>query len=159
MRRRTVLVVVAGVVLVAALAVIAVGQWSLHERRGEERRVAAIRDAAESAVTAVLSYDYRRLEAGVADTTPLLTGDAEREYADVQEPLARSAPGLKAVVSADVKESTVLESDDDNARVLLFVDQLSQSRRIERPQLDQSRVVVTMEREGDDWLVSTLAAV
>ena len=157
--RRTALVVAACIVLVAALVVIATGQWWRHERRADADRDAAIRDAAESAVTAVLSYDYRRLPSGVADTKPLLTGDAEKQYLDVQKPLARSAPGLKAVVSAEVKSLALVQSDDDSARVLLFVDQLSQSKKLSRPQLDQSRVVVTLARKDDHWLVSTLAAI
>lgn len=157
--RRTVLLVVAGVVLAASLVVIVAGQLWLRGQRAEDDRDAEVRAAAESAVTAVLSYDYRRLEAGVEDTMPLLTGDAAAQYEEVQRPLADSAPRLKAVVTAQVDAATVLESDEDSARVLLFVDQVSTSKKLAEPETDQSRVVVTMEREGDDWLVSTLAAI
>lgn len=157
--RRTLVLAVSGVVLVAALAVIVAGQLWLRAQRAEDDRSAEVRAAAETAVTAVLSYDYRRLEEGTADTTPLLTGDAEAQYLEVQTPLAESAPRLRAVVTAEVNEATVLEADEESARVLLFVDQLSSSRKLTEPQLDQSRVVVTMEREGDSWLVSTLAAI
>ncbi|HYG95300.1 MAG TPA: hypothetical protein VD859_17115 [Nocardioides sp.] len=157
--RRTLLLLVTGVILVAALAVIVAGQLWLRGQRADEDREAAVRDAAEGAVTAVLSYDYRRLEDGMEETTPLLTGDAETQYLEVGKPLLESAPRLRAVVTAEVKAATVLESDDDSARVLLFVDQLSSSKKLSQPQLDQSRVVVTMERKDDRWLVSTLAAI
>ena len=158
-RRRTLLLAVAAILLVAALAVIVAGQLWLHGQRVAEDREADVRDAADTAVTAVLSYDYRRLEEGTADTTPLLTGDALAQYQDVQRPLQKSAPALEAVVTAEVKSATVLEADDSSARVLLFVDQLSSSRKLTQPQLDQSRVLVTLQRKGDDWLVSTLSAI
>ncbi|HWJ80783.1 MAG TPA: hypothetical protein VNS55_00995 [Nocardioides sp.] len=157
--RRRLLAALAAVVLVAALAVIATGQLWLHGQRADDDRADQVREAADRAVTAVLSYDYRRLDQGVADTTPLLTGDALAQYEEVQRPLARTAPKLHAVVSAEVKTSTVLEADDDSARLLLFVDQVSSSRKLTQPQLDQSRVVVTMQRKGDDWLVSSLSAI
>ena len=158
-RRRAVALAAAAVLLVASAAVIVTGQLWLHGQRADDDRAAQVRDAADHAVTQILSYDYRRLEQGTADTEPLLTGDALAQYEDVQQPLRKSAPRLKAVVSATVKASTVLESDDDSARVLLFVDQLSSSSKLTQPQLDQSRVVVTLKRDGDGWLVSSLSAI
>lgn len=106
----------------------------------------------------MLSYDHRRLEAGRKETLPLLTGDAAAQYDDVQEPLARTAPRLESVVDADVRATTVLEHDEDSAEVLLFVDQLASSKKLSQPQLDQSRVVVTLVRKEDRWLISSLAA-
>lgn len=145
-------------VTAAALAVTVAGQLWLRGEAAEDTRAEAARDAADRAVTAVLSYDHRRLDAGREETLPLLTGDAEAQYVDVQRPLARTAPRLESVVAAEVKASTVLAHDEDSARVLLFVDQLASSRKLSQPQLDQSRVVVDLVREGDTWLVSTLAA-
>lgn len=157
--RRALLLTAAGIVLVVALAVIVAGQLWLRGERSADDREAEVRDAAEAAVTAVLSYDYRRLEEGVEDTMPLLTGDAEAQYEEVQRPLAASAPRLKAVVTAQVNAAAVLEADEESARVLLFVNQVSMSRKLAEPETDQSRVVVTMERHDGGWLVSALAAI
>lgn len=157
--RRTALLVVAALLTIAALAAVVVGQLWLHGQRSSDDRAAAVREAADRAVTAVLSYDYRRIEAGMEKTADLLTGDAQTQYVDVQEPLLATAPQLKAVVTAEVKSSTVLEHDEESARVLLFVDQLSSSKKLTQPQLDQSRVVVTLTREDGRWLVSTLSAI
>lgn len=158
-RRRTIALAVTGLVTLAALAVIIAGQLWLQGERGADERTGTVRDAADRAVTAVLSYDYRRIETGMSETAPLLTGDAKAQYLEVREPLVETAPSLKAVVTAEVKTSTVLEHDESSARVLLFVDQLSSSKKLDQPQLDQSRVVVTLTREGERWLVSTLAAI
>lgn len=157
-RRRIGFAIIA-MVLAASIATIAAGQlWLRDQRQGDARRDAAL-VAAESTVTSVLSYDYRRLEQDVDETTPLLTGDAKSQYLDVQTPLERSAPRLKAVVVADVKSAAVLDADDQSATVLLFVNQTSGSRKLSEPQLDQSRIVVTLERIAGEWLIATLAAI
>ncbi|GAA4811726.1 hypothetical protein ACFQ0K_04205 [Nocardioides caeni] len=157
-RSRPLLIALVALTVVAVAAIVA-GQLWLRGQSSEDDRAKDIRAVADRAVTAVLSYDYRRLDAGAADAEKLLTGDAKTQYAEVQAPIARTAPKLEAVVTADVKSMTVLEHDDDSARVLLFVDQLSSSTKLTEPQLDQSRVVVTLTRSGSSWLVSTLAAV
>lgn len=146
-------------VLLLALGAAAWGQWWLHDQRHSEGRAAAAKKAADTAVAAMLSYDYRRLQDDMRQTATLLTGDARSQYTDLETPLLTSAPTLHAVMQATVKTSTVLRSDDSSAQVLLFVDQLASSTKLDKPQLDESRIVVTMKRTGGRWLVSSLAAV
>lgn len=148
-----------GLVLLLAIGAVGWGQWWLHDQHRADDRAAAAKRAADDAVTAVLSYDYRRLQAGMDATNKLLTGDARTQYADLAKPLLTSAPKLHAVMQAQVKNSTVLACDADSARVLLFVDQTASSTKLAKPQLDESRIVVTMKRLGGRWLVSSLAAV
>jgi Mce-associated membrane protein len=38
--------------------------------------------------------------------------------------------------------------------VVMFVNQTTTSSRLERPQVDQNRVEMTMTKRGDRWLVS-----
>lgn len=159
LRSRRLPLVVAGLVALAALVALAWGQWWLAQQRSRENARTDARDAADRAVATVLSYDYRRLDAGMEAARALLTGDFRQQYDELQEPLRRSAPVNKSVVSARVADSTVLSADDNSARVLLFVDQTSTSSKLPSPQLDQSRVVVTLQRDGDQWLVSALSAV
>jgi Mce-associated membrane protein len=157
-RRRVALAAVLATMVLAASIMVA-GQWWLLQQRRAQDRSDAVRAAATAAGTEVLSYDYRRLQAGANDTIPLLTGDAKTQYLQLLAPLKQSAPRLKAVVSADVKAAAVLQSDSHSARVLLFVDQTSTSSKLSAPQLDQSRVVVTMTKSRDHWLVSEIAAI
>lgn len=158
-RPRTRVLAGIGLVLVLCLAGIGWGQWWLHGERAADHREAEVLSAAEHGTSLVLSYDYRRLAAGSRDTEVLLTGDALRQYRDVQAPLVKAAPGLKAVVEADVKTATVLSAADDSARVLLFVDQTSTSKKLAQPQLDQSRIVVSLTRKGGAWLIESISAV
>jgi Mce-associated membrane protein len=159
LNRRRIAVGVTALMLAASLATIIAGQAWLHSQRQTESLHTDAIDAAQATVTSVLSYDYRRLAAAVEATTPLLTGDAKAQYIEVQEPLQRSAPRMKSVVTAEVNAATVLEVDEDSARVLLFVNQTSTSKNVREPQLDQSRILVTMENIDGEWLVATLAAI
>jgi Mce-associated membrane protein len=158
-RGRIVLTAVAVVLTVVALVVAVAGQVWLHGRAADDRRERSAREAAETAVAAVLSYDYRSLEANLAATRTLLTGDARQQYDDVSKPLLATAPGIHAITKAQVKTTAVLQSGERSARVLLFVDQLSSSTSLKTPRLDQSRIVVTVTRSGGRWLVSSLSAV
>ncbi len=149
----------AALLLLGCLVVIVWGQVWLHDQRADDARRTDALSAAKHGATMILSYDYRRLAEGSRQTEKLLTGNALSQYRGVQAPLAQAAPGLHAVVTADVKTATVLSSGTDSARVLLFVDQTSTSTRLTQPQLDQSRVVVTLTKHHGVWLVSSISAV
>jgi Mce-associated membrane protein len=158
-RRRAVVTGVLAALLVACLAALVWGQVWLHDRRIEDDRKADVLAAAKHGTSLVLSYDYRRLAAGGRETKSLLTGAALKQFQEVQAPLVKAAPGLKAVVSATVKAATVLDSEDRSARVLLFVDQTSTSTKLTAPRVDQSRIVVNLTRSHGDWLISSISAV
>lgn len=60
----------------------------------------------------------------------------------------------KAVVAAEVAATSVVDADPDRVVVLMFVNQTTTSSRLERPQVDQNRVELTLVRTGGKWLVS-----
>lgn len=157
--RRRVVVLAAASVLLTTVGVIVAGQWWLAGQRTEQERATTVREAADRAVERVLSYDYHRLQAGAASTRPLLTGHLQKQYASLQEQLQRTAPRLKASITAVVRQSAVLDADDDSAEVLLFVNQTTVSTEMKGPQLDQSRVIATLVQDDGKWLVDSVRAV
>jgi Mce-associated membrane protein len=146
-------------VLLTATGVIVAGQWWLAVQRADRQQETIVHQAADRAVERVLSYDYRRLDEGAAHTRRLLTDDFQQQYTSLHDEVQRSAPELKASITAVVRQSTVLEADDDSARVLLFVDQTTVSRELNGPRLDQSRVLATLVRQDGEWLVDSVRAV
>lgn len=150
--------VVAGLLAAACLAILAWGQLWLHQQHADDADATQSVNAAMPAVTSTLSYDYRHLAADRSRARRGLTGDALAEYDKVQSTLAKTAPRIKAVVTARVTAHSVLSADDSAARVLLFVDQTSTSTYVTKPELDESRVVVTLRHLGGRWLVSSLQA-
>jgi Mce-associated membrane protein len=157
-------------VLLAVLAVLTVasliGAVVLGVKVHQEAQVASARDeapaAAEQAVKALFSYDYRDLATDRKRAESYLTGDFAKTYLrnfDALEKQKDGTPGLavmsKAVVTTDVQGSGVVDANDDGtvARVLVFVN-LTSRKGTGDPQIFQNRVAMTMHKEGDRWLVS-----
>ena len=118
--------------------------------------------AAESAVKALFSYDYRNLDADRKRAQGYMDPTFAKKYLrnfDALKKQKDGTPGLavqaKAVVDASVQGSGVVDAESDVARVLVFVNVVSRKAGGD-PQIFQNRVAMTMRKEGDRWLVSNV---
>jgi Mce-associated membrane protein len=119
--------------------------------------------AAERALTAVLSYDYRHMEADRDRAAQFLTPSYRKEYLKNFDDLLTKGPDgspgpavkTQAVVKADVLDTAVVDADADRVRVLVFVNQ-SSVKGTGQPTIFQDRVVATMRHRGDRWLVDDI---
>ncbi|MBV9830142.1 MAG: DnaJ domain-containing protein [Marmoricola sp.] len=152
-------------VLTAAAVVLAV---VLGVKAHQQAAVGTARDeapaAAEQAVKALFSYDYRDLGQDRTRAQRYLTGSFAKTYLrnfDALEKQKDGSPGLavqtKAVVSTDVQGSGVVDVNDDGtvARVLVFVN-VSSRKGTGQPEIFQNRVAMTMAKQGDRWLVDNV---
>ena len=145
-------------------AAVAVPVLALRERTAtataDARATAAT--AARQAAEAVLSYDYRTVDADIAHARTLATGVFAAQYAESAQQLAAQAKQTKAIVQATASEPAVVTASEDAVVVLVFVDQASVKQLKGDPKpttrIDQSRVRLTMTRVHGRWLVSQLAA-
>jgi Mce-associated membrane protein len=152
----------AGVVALLVAAV-AVGGVLLVQQRDHDARQRAGQQAlaaARSAAVAVLSYDHRHLDedfaAARALTAQPFTAEYERTTSKAVRPVATKNA---AVVKASVSAAGVVRAGTDRVVVLAFVNQETTSTRLQRPQLDQNRVELTMVRASDGrWLVAGVKA-
>ncbi len=151
--------------LLAALAalVIAVVAGSVHlSTKPSDDAVATATtqalSAAERAAPAVLSYDYRDLDANASAAHAMMTKTYRDESYDPLFKIIKSnAPGLKTIVSVDkIVASGIVRSGDDRVQVLVFLNRTT-SNASGQQALTQDQVVMTMQR-GDDgeWLVSDM---
>jgi len=140
----------------ALVAVVVLGQ-----QVREDARIADARDeapsAAERAAKAVFEYDYRQLPADRKRALPYLTGPYKKEYLKTISLLEKQkdgTPGLavqtKTVLTASVLGSGVVDADEDSARVLVYVNLVS-NKAGKEPQIFQNRVAMRMDKEGDRW--------
>jgi Mce-associated membrane protein len=119
--------------------------------------------AAERALKAVLSYDYRHMEADRDRAVEFLTPAYKKDYLKTfNELLAQGPDGspgpvekTKAVVTADVLDTGVVDAESDRVRIIAFVNQ-SSVKGDGQPTVFQNRVVATMVHRGDRWLVDNL---
>lgn len=147
-------------VVVAALAVGGVLLVGQRNHDAAQRAGVQALAAARTAAVAVLSYDYRHLDsdfaAAKAYTAQPFTAEYQQTTTKAVRPVAtKNAAVVKAVVSA----AGVVRAATDRVVVLAFVNQTTSSSRLQRPQVDQNRVELTMVRgSGGRWLVAGVRA-
>ena len=64
----------------------------------------------------------------------------------------------KAVVRARSYEAGVMAQTSDTVTVQVFLNQAKTSAAQEQPSVDQNRVIATMQRVGERWLIARLEA-
>ncbi|WP_377640613.1 hypothetical protein [Oryzobacter terrae] len=144
----------AALVLLAAVTVVTLGDPGARDRDARAATAAARADLEQ-----LLSYDHQTLERQAAANGALLTGAFRTEYADTMArtilPLAQKE---KAVVRARSYEAGVMAQTDDTVTVQVFLNQAKTSAAQEQPSVDQNRVIATMQRVGERWLIARLEA-
>jgi Mce-associated membrane protein len=120
--------------------------------------------SARTTLEALLSYSGSSFDAHVATVTPRLASPFKEEFTRVAakdiKPMAvkNGATVLAKVYEVGVMDSTGTGGPGSTIRVLAFVNQATTTSTRKAPQVDQNRVIATMEKVGDRWLVSRLDA-
>ncbi|UVE93958.1 hypothetical protein [Dietzia sp. B32] len=143
----TALVIVA---LLAATGILGYLTWQNH-RDAELRRSAS--DDATRLVTQLATYDHTdvdaNLDAVVADATP----DFAERYREVSDGLRELLASGEGTSTGTVTHAAVESVDGDRAVVLVFLDQEISNVTVPDGRVDSSRMVVTVVRDGDRWLL------
>ena len=138
------------VLLLVAVAVLGYLLWQDH--RQDELRRTATEDAARLVVQ-LATYDHTdvdaNLDAVVAEATPGFA-DRYREVSDGLRDLLSSGEGTS---TGTVSHAAVESFDDDTAVVLVFLDQEVSNVTVPDGRIDSSRMVVTVVRDGNRWLL------
>ncbi len=150
--------VLGGFLVVALVTVAALGYRAYAIRPVEAARSQAL-STARTTASVLLAYDYRHLDRDFARSEKLLTGDFRTKYLETTKSVIKpSATQTRAVVVADVRAASVISATPERAVTLLFVNQTTTSNRASQPRTDLNRVRMTLERVGDQWLVSKVEA-
>ncbi|MDV8000015.1 hypothetical protein [Rhodococcus sp. IEGM 1408] len=138
------------VALLAACGYLGSLAWADH--REDELRRSATEDAARLVVQ-LATYDHTdvdaNLDAVVAEATPGFA-DRYREVSEGLRELLASGQGTSAGTAAYAGVQSV---DAGRAVVLVFLDQEVTNVTVPEGRVDSSRMVVTLIRDGDRWLL------
>ncbi|MCZ7457154.1 hypothetical protein [Streptomyces sp. WMMC940] len=166
-RRRLLVCAVLALLTVAGLVAAALlGTAYAHGRQADEGRARALA-AARKAAPAVLSYDHRHLDRDFAAARGHLTGPFLEEYRrTTTKVVAPTAKKYQGVVTASVvtppgggsPAASVVSASPDRAVVLLFVNQVTRSTRVDGPRVDLNRVRMELTRTSGGWKVSAVDA-
>lgn len=157
--------------IVAVLAVLAVAslvlagifaikvQHNVNTLKDDAASSSEASAVAARALTAVLSYDYRHMDADRNRSAKFLSPTYRKEFLKTFALLTdgpNGTPGgaekTKAVVTANVLGTAVVDAEPSRVRVLVFVNQ-SAVKGSAAAAIYQNRVVATMVKSGDNWLV------
>lgn len=146
--------------LVAALALLAtVAGVSLRDSQAQERAERAAASQARTSVEQMLSYSYKTIDGQAAQIEGLLTGPFKAEFtAAMNKDIKPLAVKNQTVVSARVSDIGVMRASGDTVTVLAFVNQARVGTDQKQPVVDQNRVIATMTKVGQRWLVSRVDA-
>jgi Mce-associated membrane protein len=147
--------------LAAAILVTSVVMWkAADDRRTQASDRAAAASAASMIIEKMLGYDYNSFDQHTREVSALLTGGFRNEFVQAATQVVRPlAIQNQAVIQAKVSEASVMSTPGQaDVKVLLFVDQSTNSAKLVRPQIDQNRVILTMSQTDGRWLVSKVEA-
>lgn len=124
--------------------------------------------AAERALAAALSYDYRRMEADRQRALGFMTERYGKKFADTFDKLLTAAEEgkpnnvvkTKTVVKAVVRQVGVMNpsaSSTERVRLLAYVNQTA-VKGTETPTIFENRVAVTMVERDGQWLIDGLTS-
>ncbi len=148
---------VAAVVLAATVVWLSHGVWwakpSPPDLRGE------VLAAAKTCMPKVGSYDYRSLDASLAQGLACSTGTFRANYERAMKTVVASlAPQTKTIQTVSVTRAGIVSVSPDARQwvVLIYGQQKIQNNTTAKtqPRYDLLSVTVTMNRVGNSWLIS-----
>lgn len=151
---------VPAIALALSLALLAATLVTTRDDPQERPRAAnAAVATARSTLERILSYNHATMTQQLPASQALLTGSFKTEFGETMTktivPLAQKD---KSVVKARVYEAGVMSQTDGTVTVQAFVNQAKTSDAQKEPSIDQNRVIATMTKVGNRWLVSGLKA-
>lgn len=147
-----------------ALAVLAASLvYALRPVVSDTDRTAAV-GSARTTLESLLSYSGSSFDKHVGEVTPELASPFKDQFTKVAATdIKPMAVKNDATVQAKVYDAGVMDANGDGGdgttvRVMAFVNQATTTKAQPTPAIDQNRVIATMRKVGDRWLISELSA-
>ncbi|NLU81708.1 mce associated protein mas1a [Rhodococcus sp. HNM0569] len=158
-RSRWIVGAVVGVLAVALVAVSALATIVLLGQRGDdERRTQAIDTARDYAIT-MSSFDYQNLDANRDKIAGMSTEEFAQRYNEMVDALRGVVTDGQGKATATAEHVAVESLDDDHATVLVFADQQAVNVTAPQGNAQKYRMVLSLVRDGDRWIVDEVQTV
>ncbi|MDX2357481.1 hypothetical protein [Dietzia sp. PP-33] len=138
--------------LLVACGVLGYLVWQDH-REDELRRTAA--DDASRLVVQLASYDHTDVDANLDAVTAEATPEFAERYREVSDGLRELLSSGEGTSVGTVPHSAVESVDPESAVVLVFLDQEISNVTVPEGRVDTSRMIVTLVRDGNRWLLDS----
>jgi len=143
-------------VLLLSTALIAAGceGWLLLQNHRTSVAATQALHAAQAFTRGLTTIDPNRIDQNFTDVTNGATGEFKNMYTAASAQLRRALIESHASAQGTVIDAAVKSATTDKVEVLLFVDQSVRNSASPAPQLDRSRVTITMQHVDGRWLAS-----
>ncbi len=150
--------VAAGAVLVVGLVVaLAVTSVRLAHRDAVESTRSGALAAARTYSVEVASYDYADLAQSLSAVLQHATPSFKQQFESTSRALEPAILEYQGIARATVLQAGVAQSTGDQATVVLFLDQTITNARLRQPQVNHDRMVMSLTRQGGQWLISRVS--
>lgn len=146
----------AAAVLAVALAGSGYEGWLLFQHHQKDVAAAQALAAAKKFILTLTSVDTNAIDKNFTDVLDGSTGEFKDMYTKSSAQLRQTLIDNKAAAHGTVIEAAVQSATEDKVDVVLFVDQSVSNGAAPAPQLDRSRVRMTMEKVDGRWLASKI---
>lgn len=151
--------ILATALVIAAIAV-AAGVYFVQYRPAQQICDAATRQAVQAAsdgAVAVVSYSYDNLDRDIARAKSLSVGEFLAYYTKFsQDFIVPAARKGQLTATAKILRAAVTEFHPNSAVVLVFMNQITESKEKPEPLTTASSVLVTLTKVEGSWLISKL---
>jgi Mce-associated membrane protein len=151
---RRILTAVAGIVVVALLALSGFLAWQFKQNNDTAAAGRAALAAAQSYAVALTSIDTTNVDQNFTQVLDGATGEFKDMYSQSASQLRQVLIDNKAMSKGIVVDSAIKSATKTKVDVLLFVDQSVTNTVNPEPRIDRSRVAITMELVDNRWLAS-----
>jgi Mce-associated membrane protein len=130
------------------------GWQSISASRAQSAQNAAL-DAARTGTTQVLSYDSKTLDADLAKSRTLISGNFAAKFEDLANSVIVPAVRQQSLsTKANVVRAAVIDAQPEQVQALLFVNQTTTMSSQPAPRSATNQVRVTMTWSDGHWLIS-----
>lgn len=142
--------VLPGLLVLALVAAAVFGVLWWQERKDEQLRSSA-EAAATRMVTELATYSHEDFEENIARVKASATPEFSDNYTEVAESLRELVVNGEGESTAEIAHAAVESIGDEEAVVLVFLDQNIVNVAVPDGRQDVSRMVVTLQRQDGEW--------
>lgn len=124
----------------------------------EEKARASAQDAAQTYVVDMFAWNPKNVDAHINTTMGRLTGQAKKDYQSrvISEKVGEQVKAQGVTTALTVQGVGVIENTRDTAKVMVFVNQSSTRNDVSEVQVDKSRLIFGMEKQGGEWKINSI---
>jgi Mce-associated membrane protein len=130
------------------------------DNRASEQARTQVVPVAQRTVEAMFTYNFKTVDAELPKAADNLTGSFRNDYLKlIKEAIAPGAKDKQLNVQATTQAAGVVSTEPARAVVMLYLNQVSTGKDSPQANISTSRVKVSLDKDGNRWMVSEVTPI